>query len=112
MYPQRNLLLIRLGTTVWNFTTKQTPSWIFSTVLLKLPKLPFRISRLWWLLLLLDKISRYYEHCNKQTPPKQFPILINDSDSRESDLHENLKRKALIEQTLVVDVGLLVFLLI
>ena len=38
----------------------------------------------------------------KQTPPRQFSILINDKDLREIDSHETSKRTALIKQTLVV----------
>ena len=34
--------------------------------------------------------------------PRQFLILINDSDLRETDLHETSKRKTLTEQTVVV----------
>ena len=52
--------------------------------------------------MLLDENSRYYERCIKETLPKQFSILINDSDLRETDLHENSKGTAPIEQALVV----------
>ena len=38
----------------------------------------------------------------KQTPARQFSILINDSDLREIDLHETSKRTDLTEQTLAV----------
>ena len=36
----------------------------------------------------MDENSRYYERFIKQIPPRQFSILINDSDLREIDLHE------------------------
>ena len=36
-----------------------------------------------------------------QTPTTQVLILIYDSDLREIDLHETLKRATLIEQTLL-----------
>ena len=58
--------------------------------MLKLPKLLFFGASHWWLLLLLDKNIRYYQRCIKQTPPRQFSILINDSDLREFDLHATL----------------------
>ena len=35
------------------------------------------------------------------TPRRQFSILINNSDLRETDLHQTSKRTTLIEQTLV-----------
>ena len=52
----------------------------FSKTLLALPKLLFCRGKLWRLLLLLDKNSRYYERCIKQTRPRKFSILIKDSD--------------------------------
>ena len=55
-----------------------------------------------WLLLLLGENSRYYKRYIKQTPPKQFSILINDSNLREIEFHEIWKRTAYIEQTLVL----------
>ena len=38
----------------------------------------------------LCKNSRYYEHCIKQTPARQFSTLINDSDLRKINLHKQL----------------------
>ena len=38
----------------------------------------------------------------KQTPRRQFSILIDDSDLREIDFHETSKRAAPKEQTIVV----------
>ena len=48
----------------------------------------FLAWRLWWLLLLPDKNSRYYVRCIKQTSPRQLLILVNDIDMREIDLRE------------------------
>ena len=91
-----------LGSAVSTFTKTQFPSLISSKTLSKLSKfLFFRVS-IWWLLLLLDKNGRPYEHCIKQTTPIQFSILINDSDLRKNYLHETSNRTALIEQRLVV----------
>ena len=83
----KNSLLARLWPTTCNFT-KKFPRQIFSRTLLKLSKLLFWRVSLWWVLLLLDKNSRYYEPCIKQPPLRQFSILINDSDLRKIDLHE------------------------
>ena len=38
----------------------------------------------------------------KEAPPRQFSILINDSNLWENDFHQTLKRAAVLEQTLVV----------
>ena len=84
--------MIRWWPTVCNFAKKQILLQICSRSLLKLSKLLFCRGRLWWLLLLLDKSSRYYEHFIKQTTPRQFSILINDSHLREINLHETSKR--------------------
>ena len=51
------------------------------------------------MLLLFDK---NYERYIKQTSPRQFLILINDSDLREIDLHETSKAATLREQTFVL----------
>ena len=59
-------------------------------------------QKCWWLLLLLDKNSTYYESSIKQIPPRQFSILINGGGLRENDLHETSTRTTLIEQTLTV----------
>ena len=48
------------------------PSFFWSILFLFL----FCRANLWWLLLLLDKNSRYFERCIKQTTPRQFSILI------------------------------------
>ena len=74
--------------TVCNFTKKEASSQIFSRTLLKLSKRLLRRAGPSRLLLLLDKNSRYYERCIKQTPPGQFFILINDSDLREIGSHK------------------------
>ena len=71
-------------------------------LLLKFVKTPILHSKPLWLLLLLNKNSRYYKRCIKQTPPRQFSILVNKNDLRETDLPETSKKAALIEQTLVV----------
>ena len=54
----------------------------FSKTLLNLLKPTFCRVSLWWLFLSLDKSSRSYESCIKQTPSIKFSILINDSDLR------------------------------
>ena len=74
-----------------NFTKKETPSHIFSWILLKLSKFLLCIAKLWYLFLVLDKNSR-----------RQFSISINDSDLQEINLYETSKRAPYIEQTLVV----------
>ena len=74
--------------TVCNFTKKEASSQIFSRTLLKLSKRLLRRAGPSRLLLLLDKNSRYYERCIKQTPPGRFFILINDSDLREIGSHK------------------------
>ena len=45
----------------------------------KLSRFLFCKASFWWLLLLLDKNTRYHERYIKQTPPGQFSILISDS---------------------------------
>ena len=84
-YQWRNSFLIKLWPRVCNFTEKNSVTY-FSKTLLKFSKLLFCRESLWrWrLLLLIDKNSRYYKRCIKQTP-RQFYILINDSDLREID---------------------------
>ena len=52
------------------------------------------------MLLLFDKNCIYYERYIKQTSPRQFLILINDSDLREIDLHQNITRNWAISPNL------------
>ena len=100
IYLQSNSFLKRLWSTVCNITKKQIPSQIFSRNLVKLSKRLFCRWSIWWLLLFLDKNSKYYESCIKQTPPRQLSILFNDSDLREIDLHRISKRIVLKEKVL------------
>ena len=88
--------------TFCNFIKKETRPKIFSRTLLKFSYLLFCKANPWCLLLLLDKNSRYYERWIKQIAPWQFSILINDSDLRETDLHEISKITVPTKQTLVV----------
>ena len=46
--------------------------------------------------------KRSTQHCIKQNRPRQFSILINDSDLRKIDFHKTSKRTTLIEQALLV----------
>ena len=90
---------------VCKFTKKQTPTHIFSRTLLKLSKFLFYRASLWWLLLLLDKNSSYYERCitvNKLPNKTIFDFNQWLPFLREIDLHETSERTALIEKTLVV----------
>ena len=50
-YRWKNSFSIRLSSTVWLLTKNQTPSRIFSSTLLQLPKLLFCRARFWWILL-------------------------------------------------------------
>ena len=69
----------------------------FSRKSIKLSKLLFCRASLWQVFLLLDNNNRSYKGCIKQTPPKQYSILVNHSDLREIDFLETSRRTTLIE---------------
>ena len=88
-YLRRNSLLIRLWLTVCNFTKEQTPAQCFLRTLLKLSKLLFWKQAFSGCSVLICYYIKIADIMNvdiiKQNPPRQYSILINDSNLREID---------------------------